>query len=187
MTYRIAAQHASDAEHSLAAAFVRRAGTSVPFSFNDDGWLFALNLFLMTAFTCLGVMMAGRMAWVVFRHRGRDGALDPVTVWRATWGLAGAAAALRCGAEAMSLWAWNPADAVITARVLMAKRWVDPLALMLAGGWMLLVTLSDRAMEAQLSRQPLPVDMLARLPALRRPLAVVLLSLIAAVGAACTR
>ena len=87
----------------------------------------------------------------------------------------------------MNLWAWNPADPVTTARVLMAKRWIDPVALVLAAGWMMLVVLSNTAMELQLTRRPLPVDMWARLPALRRPLAIVLLSLVAAVGVALTR
>lgn len=52
---------------------------------------------------------------------------------------------------------------------------------------MMLVILSNTAMERQLTRRPLPVDMWARLPALRRPLAVTLLSLVAAVGVALTR
>jgi hypothetical protein len=52
---------------------------------------------------------------------------------------------------------------------------------------MTLVTLSNTAMEQQLTRRPLPVDMWARLPTLRRPAAVILLSLVAAVGVALTR
>lgn len=177
----------ADAGDSLAATMVRRIGSVLPASFNGDGELFALNLFLMTAFMCLGLLMAGAMARAIWRHRGQDLPRHPVTIWRLAWLFAGAALFLRCGTEAMNLWAWNPADPVTTARVLMAKRWIDPAALMFASAWMMLVTLSNTAMEQQLTRRPLPVDMWARLPALRRPAAVILLSLIAAVGVALTR
>ena len=172
---------------SAAARMVRHAGTAIPTSFAGDDRLYALHLFLMTAFMCLGAMMAGRMASAVWVHRRTDRARHPVTLWRLAWLLAGAAAFLRCGAEAMNLWAWNPADPETTARVLLAKRYVDPAALLCGAGWMGLVLLSNAAMEAQLRRQPLPVDMWARLPALRRPVAIVLLSLAAAVGVAVTR
>jgi hypothetical protein len=166
---------------------VRAAGSSLPGSFGEDGALFGLNLFLMTAFMCLGLMMAGRMARGIWISRRRDRATHPVTIWRAAWLLAGVAAFLRCGTEAMNLWAWNPADPVTTARVLMAKRWIDPAALVFAAGWMVLVTLADAGMTAQLRKRPYPVPMLASLPSLRRPLAIVLVSLVAAVGVALTR
>ena len=173
--------------NSAAVRMVRAAGTALPTSFDDDGVLYGLNLFLMTAFMCLGLTMAGGMARAIWCNRRRDLPRHPVTVWRAAWLLAGAAAFLRCGSEAMNLWAWNPADPVTTARVLMAKRWVDPAALLFALGWMVLVILADAGMTEQLRKQPFPICMMARLPSLRRPLAIVLLSLVAAVGVACTR
>lgn len=176
-----------DAGASLAAHMVRAVDTAMPTSFNGDGQLFGLNLFLMTAFTCLGALMAGRMCGAAWRDRRDDAALHPVTIWRLAWALAGAAAFLRCGSEAMNLWAWNPADVRTTARVLMAKRWLDPLALLLASGWMVLVTLADAGMVEQLRKQPFPVRMWASLPSLKRPAAIVLLSLVAAVGVAATR
>ena len=175
------------AAQSVAAAMVRAADSPLPGSFDNDGQLFGLNLFLMTAFMCLGLMLAGRMAAALWRDRGRDRLRHPICIWRLGWMMAGAAAFLRCGTEAMNLWAWNPLDPVTTARVLMAKRWVDPAALVLAGGWITLVTLADAGMEQQLLKRPYPVNMWASLPALRRPAAVVLLSLVAAVGVACTR
>ena len=175
------------AADSVAATMVRRIGSALPISFNGDGDLFALNLFLMTAFMWLGMLIAGIMARAIWRRRGQDLPRHPVTIWRVAWLLAGAALFLRCGTEAMNLWAWDPADPATTARVLMAKRWIDPVALVLAAGWMALVILSKSAMEQQLTRRPLPVDMWARLPALRRPAAVILLSLVAAVGVALTR
>lgn len=177
----------SNATDSLAVHMVRAVGSKLPSSFNGDGELFGLNLFLMTAFMCLGALVAGRMARAIWVNRRQDALLHPVTVWRAAWLLAGAAAFLRCGTEAMNLWAWNPADARTTAHVLMAKRWIDPVALLLAAGWMVLVTLSDAGMAGQLTRRPYPVRLVASLPSLRRPLAIVLLSLVAAVGVTVTR
>lgn len=175
------------ASNSMAAHMVRNAGSTLPTSFNNDDRLFGLNLFLMTAFTCLGLMLAGRMARTLWRDRGQDALLHPVAIWRLAWFFAGVAAFLRCGAEAMNLWAWSPTDPITTARVLMAKRWIDPAALILAAAWMLLVTLASPGMEQQLRKRPFPIDMWASLPALRRPAAVVVLSLIAAVGVAVTR
>lgn len=177
----------SDASGSLAARMVRAVGSSLPTSFNGDGGLFGLNLFGMTAFMCLGALMAGRMARALWRNRRDDHHRDPVTIWRVAWLLAGAAVTLRCGTEAMNLWAWNPADVRTTARVLMAKRWIDPAALLLAGCWMVLVTLSDAGMTEQLTKRPYPVHLWASLPSLKRPLAIVLLSLVAAIGVTVTR
>jgi hypothetical protein len=172
---------------SVTARMVRRVGSALPASFNGDAELFGFNLFLMTAFMCLGLMMASAMARAIWRHRHQDRPRQPVTIWRLAWLFAGGAMFLRCGTEAMNLWGWDPAAPVTTARVLMAKRWIDPVALAFAGAWMMLVVLSNTAMEQQLTKLPLPVNMWARLPALRRPLAVVLLSLVAAIGAALTR
>ena len=177
----------SDASRSLAARMVRDLGSRLPATFNGDLQLYGLNLFLMSAFMCLGLLMAARMARAVWVNRDRDHARAPVTVWRLAWLCAGTAAFLRCGTEAMTLWAWNPRDVVTTARVLMAKRWIDPASLAFAAGWMALVTLSDAGMTEQLRKQPFPIPMLANLPSLKRPLAIILLSLVAAVGVAATR
>ena len=177
----------ADAADTIAARMVRAVGSSLPTGFNGDGELFGLNLFLMTAFMCLGALMAGRMARALWVNRRCDALRHPVTIWRIAWLLAGAAAFLRCGAEAINLWAWNPVDVRTTARVLMAKRWIDPVALLLAAGWMVLVTLSDAGMTKQLTKRPYPVKFWASLPSLRRPLAIALLSLIAAVGVTVTR
>ena len=172
---------------SITETMVRATRSLWPAGFDGDGTLYGLNLFLMTAFTCLGLMLAGRMARAAWRDRGRDRLRHPIGIWRLGWAIAGLAVCLRCGAEAANLWAWNPADPVTTARVLMAKRWVDPAALVLAAGWMTLVTLADAGMAEQLLKRPYPVNMWASLPALRRPAAVLALSLVAAVGVAWTR
>lgn len=175
------------APNNLAAQMVRRVGSAQPVSFNGDAELFGLNLFLMTAFMWLGLMMAGAMVRAIWQHRHWNRPRHQVTIWRLAWLFAGCAVFLRCGAEAMSLWAWDPADPETTARMLMVKRWIDPLALAFVGAWMMLVVLSNTAMEQQLSRLPLPVNMATRLPSLQRPLAVVLLSLVAAIGVVLTR
>ncbi|WP_029625594.1 hypothetical protein [Sphingomonas sp. PAMC 26605] len=172
---------------SSAARMVRAAGSTMPTSFNNDGQLFGLNLFLMTAFMCLGLVMAARMCRAIWANRVFDQPRHPVTIWRLAWLCAGAATFLRCGTEAMNLWAWSPVDVTTTARVLMAKRWIDPIALMFAAGWMVLTILSNDAMEQQLCKRPYPINMWASLPSLRRPLAIVFLSLFAAVGVASTR
>ena len=70
------------AASSMAARMVRSAGSALPTSFNNDGQLFTLNLFLMTAFMCLGLTMAGRMAHAIWRNRACDQPRDPVTIWR---------------------------------------------------------------------------------------------------------
>ncbi len=181
------AEAGGGAATSLAARMVRDAGTALPTSFDGDGRLYGFNLFLMTAFMCLGLMLAASMARGILVNRRADRPRHPVTIWRAAWMLAGLAVFLRCGAEAMTLWAWSPADPATTARVLMAKRWVDPASLALTAGWMTLVILSNAAMQEQLRKQPFPVNMWASLPSLGRPAAVVALSLVAAVGVACTR
>lgn len=172
---------------SLAVIMARRIDPALPASFNGDGQLFVLNLFLMTAFTCLGLLMAGAMVRAIWRHHGEELPRHPVTIWRLSWLFASTALFLHCGVEAMNLWAWNPSDPMTAANVLMAKRWIDPIALILAGAWLTLITLSNAAMEQQLTRLPLPVDMWARMPALWRPAAVILLSLTAAIGVALTR
>lgn len=176
-----------DAINSPAARMAHDAGTALPTSFDNDGLLYGINLFLMTAFMCLGMMVAGSMARALWINRRVDWVRHPVTIWRAAWSLAGVAAFLRCGTEAMDLWAWNPADPVTTAHVMMAKRWIDPVALLFAAGWMVLVILANEGMTEQLTKQPYPIAMWASVPSLRRPLAIVLLSLVAAVGVAVTR
>jgi hypothetical protein len=172
---------------SPAARMIRASASSFPISFNDDGQLFGVNLCLMTAFMCLGLVLAGGKARAIWLNRDRDLPSHPVTIWRASWFIAGMAAFLRCGTEAMNLWAWSPADPAMTAAVLMAKRWIDPIALACAAGWMVLVILANTAMEEQLRKRPFPVDMWASRSSLRRPLAIVVLSFVAAVGVAITR
>ncbi|MEO7468948.1 MAG: hypothetical protein ABIV36_18170 [Sphingobium limneticum] len=161
--------------------------TAVPPSFDNGASLYLFNLFLMTATTFLGAMMVGKQGSRIWSQRIWDHPLDPVTLYRAITFFAGIGITLRCGAEAMFLWGWNPADAVTSARVSMAKRWIDPIAIGFGLMWMTIVVLAEPGIEHQLRKAPLPVDMWSRWPVLVRALAVIILSFVAALAAVCLR
>lgn len=167
----------SDAANSLSAAMVANVTASpAPPSFNNDPSLFLWNLFLMTAGVFLGAMMVGRQSSRIWQQRRYDHALDPVTLYRLITLLAGVALTIRCGAEALSLWGWNPDDPVTSARVMMAKRWLDPISLACGFTWMAIVLLGEPGIEFQLRKSPLPVDMWSRWPVLARAGIVISLS-----------
>jgi hypothetical protein len=173
---------------SLAAKSAARTPEAiVPPSFDNGASLYLFNLFLMTATTFLGAMMVGKQANRIWSQRFWDHSLDPVTLYRAVTLFAGIGITLRCGAEAMFLWGWNPADAVTSARVSMAKRWIDPIAVGCGLMWMTIVVLGEPGIEHQLRKAPLPVDMWSRWPVLVRALAVIILSFVAALAAVCLR
>jgi hypothetical protein len=124
-----------------------------------------------------GAIWLNRRIYVFFRT---------VTVWQIDWQLAGLATFFRCGAQAMNLWAWNPVDVCTNTRQGMAKRLIDPAATLLAAGWLTLVTPSDAGMAEQLKERRYRVRLWSASP-LRRPLAIVALSFIAAIGVRVTR
>jgi len=105
-----------------------------------------------------------------------------VTVWRMAWLSVCCATAMRTGAEAAYILAWSPVDAELSARVMMAQRWVNSVSVLFTATWMGLLVLSWTTIEQQLRRQPLPINMWARASMLKRPLAVLILSLGMAVG-----
>ncbi|PNQ02127.1 hypothetical protein [Sphingobium sp. SA916] len=178
----------ANAAQSVAAEAVRAGpGTIAPPSFNEDPSLFLFNLFIMTAATFLGAMMAGKQANRIWIQRLHDHPLDPVTLYRAIAMLAGLGLTLRCGAAAMELWGWNPHDPTTTARILMAKRWIDPIAVGCGFLWMAIVILGEPGIEHQLRKAPLPVDMWSRWPDLMRAGAIIVLSFVAAMAAVCLR
>lgn len=164
-------------------------GPASPFprSFNDAASLFLFNLFLMTAMTFLGIMMAGKQARRIWMQRHFDHPKDPVTIYRVIVFCAAVGLTLRCGAAALELWGWNPTDPVTIARVVMAKRWIDPIACFFGMFWMALAIVGEVGVEHQLRKAPLPVDMWSRWPALARALAVIVLSFTAALAAVCLR
>lgn len=172
---------------SLAAQSVEASPTALPPSFNGDPSLFLFNLFAMTAMTFLGSMMMGKQGRRIWMQRFYDHPKDPVTIYRAILLFAATGLTLRCAAEAMNLWGWNPQDPVTAARVMMAKRWIDPIALGCGLVWMSLAILGEPGVEHQLRKAPLPVDMWSRWPALMRAGGVVILSFTAALAAVCLR
>ena len=171
----------------VAKAIADGPATAVPPSFDNGASLYLFNLFIMTATTFLGAMMVGKQANRIWSQRFWDHPLDPVTLYRAVTLFAGVGITLRCGAEAMFLWGWNPADVVTSARVSMAKRWIDPIAVGCGLMWMAIVVLGEPGIEHQLRKAPLPVDMWSRWPVLVRALAVIILSFVAALAAVCLR
>ena len=178
----------ASAAESVAAEAVRAGPATVaPPAFNEDPSLFLFNLFVMTAATFLGAMMTGKQASRIWGQRFYDHPLDPVTLYRLITLLAGVGLTLRCGAGAMELWGWNPSDPATTARVLMAKRWIDPIAVACGFIWMAIVILGEPGIEHQLRKAPLPVDMWSRWPVLARAGAIIVLSFVAALAAVCLR
>jgi hypothetical protein len=173
--------------NSLAALAVEANPSSMPASFDGDANLFMLNLFLMTAMFFLGVMMAGKQGRRIWAQRHYDHPTDPISLYRIIVMLAGAGVALRCGSEAMLLWGWNTADPETTARVVMAKRWIDPIAIMCGVTWMAIVVLAEPGLEHQLRKAPLPVDMWSRWAGLVRAGGVIILSFVAALAAVVLR
>jgi len=156
------------------------ASNNLPTTFHGDALLYGVNLGLMTTFTCLGVIVVGWLGMSLFAHRKYDLPLDPVTLYRGSWLCAGIGLTIRCGAQAAALWAWDPKAAKTAAAVLTVQRYLDPLSLVFAAGWLVLLTLSYPAMISQLRKRPYPVEMLSRLPSLKRPALVVLMSFAAA-------
>nr|WP_317893695.1 hypothetical protein [uncultured Sphingomonas sp.] len=178
----------ASAAHSLAAQMIANAPRSqAPPSFNGDPTLFAWNLFLMTAGMFLGFMLSARQAQRIWAQRVYDHPLHPVTLYRGITFLAAVALMIRCGTEALNLWGWNPADPATYARVVMAKRWLDPVALGCGLSWMAIVVLGEPGIEYKLRSGPLPVDMWSRWPVLARAAGIVLLSGIIAAAAVLLR
>jgi hypothetical protein len=161
--------------------------TAIPPSFNDGTSLYLFNLFAMTAATFLGSMMAGKQARRIWMQRLWDHPKDPVTIYRMIVLFAALGLTLRSGAAAMELWGWNPDYLETIARVMMAKRWIDPIALGCGMIWMSLAILGEPGVEHQLRKSPLPVDMWSRWPQLARAGGVVALSFVAALSAVCLR
>lgn len=165
----------TDAGNSLSASVVEQAPTVFQPSFNGSPTLFLWNLFLMTTGFFLGAMLGLRQASRIWHHRKSDGVFAPVTLYRVITLFAGIALTIRCGAEALSLWGWSPDDPVTTARVMMAKRYLDPFALVFGFSWMGIVLVGEPGIEGQLREEPLPEDRWSGWPAIQRAGVVIVL------------
>jgi len=161
--------------------------TLAPPSFDGHGWLVVVNLAGMTAVCVVAAMFAVDALFAWRRNRGQDLWNHPVTIWRVAGFCFACAIVIRCGGEAVSLWNWNPRDPAATGWFLTLKRFMDPFALLFGVTGLGMLYLSSRGMVAQLRRRPFPIDMWASLPMLKRPAAIGILSLIAAIGVVSTR
>ena len=173
---------------SLAAQAVAKGpATLAPPSFDGHGWLVVINLAGMTFACIVAIMFAYDAVQAILRNRGRDMKNHPVSIWRRAGLCFAAGIAIRTGVAAVCLWNWDPRDPTGTAWFLTLQRFVDPIALACGLAGLCILYLSAPGMVAQLRRRPFPIAMWASLPMLRRPAAIALLSLIAAVGVVSTR
>jgi hypothetical protein len=190
----------ASAANSLVAQSVQADPTAaMPRSFNGDTTLFMFNLFLLTAAFFLGSMMVGKQARRLWLHRLVDHPRKPVSIYRFILFLAALGFTLRCGSGALELWGWNPLDPATTARVVMAKRWLDPIAIFCGMLWMALAILAEPGNEHQLNKKPIPgddgpvrpgvpkVDMWSQWPVLMRAALVLVLCFCASLAAVCLR
>lgn len=175
-------------ETSLATQAVAAGPATVaPPSFDGHGWLVALNMGAMTYATVAGLMVIGLLLTDARKRRRQDRGWAPARLFRVTGLLFATGITLRCGAEAVSLWGWNPLDPVTTATFLLVKRIVDPCAVAFGVSGLALYVMSMPGMFTQLRKEPLPLRMWQAWPIVQRMLAVGVLSLVAAIGVVSTR
>lgn len=161
--------------------------TLAPPSFNGMGWLVVLNLAVMTIATMVGVMVLIKLGGDWLKHRRRDAWLSPAVIYRLLGMLFSAGITLRCGAEALNLWGWNPQDPAATGAYLVAKRLIDPLAVGCGLAALMTYILSEPGMIEQQRKEPFPVDMWLAWPMVKRMLWLGLLTFVAAIGVVSTR
>nr|AGU09785.1 hypothetical protein [uncultured organism] len=162
---------------------MKAANALAPPSLADNPALLAWNLFVMTAAFCLGLMMVGKQVRRIWAARSIDHPTDPVSLYRFLVLLAGGAVASRGFAEALSLWSWSSGDPRTIEHVAEFKRWLDPISVFCGFTWMALHILAEPMLEFQLRKAPLPVDMWSRWPQLRRPVLILIVSLLMAAAA----
>lgn len=173
---------------SLAAQAVASGpGTVAPPSFDGHGWLVALNMGAMTFAFVAGLMVIGMLIADGRKRRRQDRGWAPARLFRLTGLLFASGITFRCGAEAVSLWGWNPLEPTTTATFLLAKRIVDPFAAAFGVSGLALYVMSMPGMFTQLRKEPLPLRMWQAWPFIQRMLAVGCLCFVAAVGVVSTR
>ncbi len=176
------------ANSSFAARAVAEGPATVaPPSFDGHGWLVAINLTEFTAGFVIATIVALKMARDIWLNRAEDRRHHPVTMWRGFAGMVSAAMALRFLLAAMVVWKWNPNAPAETGWVLTLQRFTDPIAATVGLLALGLFEISGKAMADHLKREPLPVRLWASRSQLKRPLAILVLSLVAAVGVVSTR
>ena len=161
--------------------------TLAPPSFNGMGWLVVINLAVMTIATLIGIMVIMKLGGDWVKHRRQDTWLSPACIYRLLGILFATGITLRCGAEAVNLWGWNPHDPVATGIYLTAKRLVDPIAVACGITGLMTYILSEPGMIEQQRKEPFPVDMWLAWPMVKRMLWLGLLTFGAAIGVVSTR
>jgi hypothetical protein len=161
--------------------------TLAPPSFNGMGWLVVINLAVMTIATLVGIMVIVKLVGDWVRHRRQDVWLSPASIYRMLGILFATGITIRCGAEAVNLWGWNPHDPVATGFYLTAKRMFDPIAVVCGITGLMVYILSEPGMIEQQRKILFPVDMWLAWPMVKRMLRLGLLTLIAAIGVVSTR
>lgn len=161
--------------------------TLAPPSFNGMGWLVVINLAMMTIATLIGVMVITKLAGDWVKHRNNDVWLSPASIYRVLGLLFATGITIRCGAEMVSLWGWNPHDPVATGIYLTAKRLFDPFAVTCGITGLMVYILSEPGMIEQQRKIPFPVDMWLAWPMVKRMLRLGVLTFIAAIGVVSTR
>jgi len=161
--------------------------TIAPPSFNGMGWLVVVNLAVMTIATLIGVMVIVKLIGDWWKHRALDVRWSPAAIYRLIGILFASGITLRCGAEAVSLWGWNPQDPAATAGYLIAKRMVDPIAVGFGVSGLMVYILSEPGLIQQQRKEPFPVDMWLAWPMVQRMLWLGGTTIIAAIGVVSTR
>ena len=161
--------------------------TLAPPSFNGMGWLVVVNLAVMTIATLIGIMVIVKLVGDWVKHRRKDVWLSPASIYRLLGILFAAGITIRCGAEAVSLWGWNPHDPVATGIYLTAKRMFDPIAVSCGIAGLMVYILSEPGMIEQQRKIPFPVDMWLAWPMVKRMLWLAALAFVAALGVVSTR
>lgn len=175
-------------ETSLAAQAVASGpGTVAPPSFDGHGWLVAINMGAMTFACVAGMMVIAMLLTDAAKRRRQDRGWAPARIFRVIGLLFATGITLRCGAEAVSLWGWNPLEPQATARFLLFKRMLDPWAALCGIGGLALYVMSMPGMFSQLRKEPLPLRIWQAWPIVKRMLAVGALCFVAAIGVVSTR
>lgn len=175
--------------NSTFAARAVEAGpqTLAPPSFNGMGWLVVINLAVMTIATLIGIMVIVKLVGDWIKHRRQDVWLSPASIYRLLGILFATGITIRCGAEAVNLWGWNPHDPIATGIYLTAKRMFDPIAVTCGITGLMVYILSEPGMIEQQRKIPFPVDMWLAWPMVKRMLWLGLLTFGAAIGVVSTR
>ncbi len=156
-------------------------------SFEGMGWLVVINLAWMTFATLIGVMVAVKLIGDWIKHRRQDPWLSPASIYRTLGILFALGITVRCGAEALTLWGWDPRDPIATGWYNTLKRLIDPFAVTFGVCGLMLYICSEPGMIQQQRKEPFPINMWLAWPMVRRMLWLGLFTSIAAIGVVSTR